>query len=224
MKRVIVVALIGLAIHLLVIRPLKRSSILISILATLGVSIFLRNTSMIIWGSDPLTFSPISKGGPLSLGGATISFQDLWVIGITLSILVFLYLLSNHTLIGKAMKASSSDPLAANLIGISTNMIVFYAFGISAAVGAVAGIFITPIFFVSYSTGTIIGLKGFVAAVIGGWGKSTGAVIGGFLLGIVEALSIGFISAGYKNAVTFLALLAILYFVPKGILGSTETD
>jgi len=126
--------------------------------------------------------------------------------------------------LGKAMEASSTDPLGADLVGISRNRMVFLAFGVSAGTGAIAGILITPVFFTSYNSGTILGLKGFIAAILGGWGKNTGAILGGFALGILEALSVAFIPAGYKDAVAFAILLLILYFRPKGILGSPFVD
>jgi branched-chain amino acid transport system permease protein len=122
------------------------------------------------------------------------------------------------------MEASSTDPLGADLLGISRSLMVFLAFGVSAGVGAFAGILITPIFFTSYNSGTLLGLKGFIAAVLGGWGKNSGAILGGFVLGIVESLSLAFIPAGYKDAVAFVILLLILYFRPKGILGSPFID
>jgi branched-chain amino acid transport system permease protein len=138
--------------------------------------------------------------------------------------LILLYLLSHRTLLGKAMEASSTDPLGADLLGISRNLMVFLAFGVSAGVGAFAGILITPMFFTSYSSGTLLGLKGFVAAVLGGWGKNSGAILGGFVLGIVESLSLAFIPSGYKDGVAFVILLLILHFRPKGILGSPFID
>jgi branched-chain amino acid transport system permease protein len=101
---------------------------------------------------------------------------------------------------------------------------VFLAFGVSGGVGAIAGILITPLFFTSYSSGTFIGLKGFIAAVLGGWGKNGGAILGGFVLGIAESLSLAFIPSGYKDAIAFAILLLILYFRPKGILGSPFID
>jgi branched-chain amino acid transport system permease protein len=101
---------------------------------------------------------------------------------------------------------------------------VFLAFGVSAGMGAIAGIFITPIFYTSYHAGTLVGLKGFIAAVLGGWGKNSGAILGGFVLGVVESLSVAFIPSGYKDGVAFVILLLILNFRPKGILGSPFID
>jgi branched-chain amino acid transport system permease protein len=101
---------------------------------------------------------------------------------------------------------------------------VFFAFGVSAAMGSIAGILVTPLFYTSYNSGTLLGLKGFIAAVFGGWGKNSGAILGGFALGVVESLSVAFIPAGYKDGVAFVVLLLILYFRPKGILGSPFID
>jgi branched-chain amino acid transport system permease protein len=114
--------------------------------------------------------------------------------------------------------------LGADLSGISRNFMVFLAFGVSAGMGAIAGIFVAPIFYTSYNAGTLLGLKGFIAVVLGGWGKNSGAILGGFALGIIESMSVAFIPSGYKDAIAFVVLLLILYLRPKGILGSPFID
>ena len=224
MMTILIVTLIGLMMHVSVIYPLRKASILILIMATLGSSIFLSSTSGLLFGTLPKALPSFSGEQPLQIGGVSFLPQSLWVLGATFLLLIFLYLLSHRTLLGKAMEASSTDPLGADLLGISRNLMVFLAFGVSAGVGAFAGILITPIFFTSYSSGTLLGLKGFIAAVLGGWGKNSGAILGGFVLGIVESLSLAFIPSGYKDAVAFVILLLILYFKPKGILGSPFID
>jgi branched-chain amino acid transport system permease protein len=221
---VLIVILIGFAMHLSILYPLRKASILILIMATLGASIFLSSTSGLLFGTLPKTLPPFSSEGPLQLGKISVSPQSLWVLLSTFLLLIFLYLLSHRTLLGKAMEASSTDPLGADLLGISRNLMVFLAFGVSAGVGAFAGILITPIFFTSYSSGALLGLKGFISAVLGGWGRNSGAILGGFVLGVVESLSLAFISSGYKDGVAFVILLLILYFRPKGILGSPFID
>ena len=221
---IVLVVLIGFGMHLSVIYPLRKASILILIMATLGISIFLTSTSGLIFGTLPKTLPPFSGGRPLQIGEISVLPQSMWVLLSTFILLIFLYLLSHRTLLGKAMEASSTDPLGADLLGISRNLMVFLAFGVSAGVGAFAGILITPIFFTSYSSGTLLGLKGFIAAVLGGWGKNSGAILGGFVLGVVESLSLAFIPSGYKDGVAFVILLLILYFRPKGILGSPFID
>jgi branched-chain amino acid transport system permease protein len=221
---IMIVILIGFMMYVSVIHPLRKASILILIMATLGSSIFLSSTSGLVFGTLPKALPPFSGEQPLRLGGISILSQNVWVLLSTIILLILLYLLSHRTLLGKAMEASSTDPLGADLLGISRNLMVFIAFGVSAGVGAFAGILITPIFFTSYSSGTLLGLKGFVAAVLGGWGKNSGAILGGFVLGVVESLSLAFIPSGYKDAVAFVILLLILHFRPKGILGSPFID
>ncbi len=221
---VLMVVVIGFAMHLSILYPLRKASILILLMATLGASILLSSTSGLLFGTLPKTLPPFSSEGPLQLGKISVSPQSLWVLLSTFILLIFLYLLSHRTLLGKAMEASSTDPLGADLLGISRNLMVFLAFGVSAGVGAFAGILITPIFFTSYSSGALLGLKGFISAVLGGWGKNSGAILGGFVLGIVESLSLAFIPSGYKDGVAFVILLLILYFRPKGILGSPFID
>ncbi len=221
---VTIVILIGFAMYLSVLYPLRKASVLILIMGTLGISIFLSSTSGLIFGTLPKTLPPFSGGQPLQIGKISFFPQNIWVLSSTLALLIFLYILSHRTLLGKAMEASSTDPLGADLLGISRNLMVFLAFGVSAGVGAFAGILITPIFFTSYSSGALLGLKGFVAAVLGGWGKNSGAILGGFVLGIVESLSLAFIPSGYKDGVAFVILLLILHFRPKGILGSPFID
>jgi branched-chain amino acid transport system permease protein len=138
-----------------------------------------------------------------------------------------LYYFSNYTRTGKAMESSASDPLAAQLVGIRVEKMVLYAFAISAAVGSMGGILITPIFNMRFDAGALLGLKGFVAAVLGGWGKNSGAVLGGFVLGVVESLCVGLIpeyGSRYQQMWAFLVLIAILYFRPTGILGSESVE
>ncbi len=221
---IMIVVMIGFLLQASVIYPLRKASVLILIIATLGASVFLSSTSALVFGTLPKTLPPFSGDRPLQIWGAIVVPQSLWVLGTTFLLLIVLYLLSHRTLLGKAMEATSTDPLGADLLGISRNLMVFLAFGVSAGIGAFAGILITPIFFTSYNSGTLLGLKGFIAAVLGGWGKNSGAILGGFVLGIVESLSMTFIPSGYKDGVAFAILLLILHFRPKGILGSPFID
>ncbi len=221
---IVIVVFIGFLLHQLVIRPLRKASVLILIMSTLGASFFLSSTSELTFGSLPKSLPPFSKHPAFEMMGVSIQVQILWVLLVTFLLLVLLYSLSRRTLLGKAMEASSTDPLGADLLGISRNRMTLLAFGVSAGVGSIAGVLITPLFYTSYSSGTLLGLKGFVAAVLGGWGKHRGAVLGGFVLGMAESLSVVFIPSGFKDAVAFGILLLILYFKPKGILGSPFID
>lgn len=145
--------------------------------------------------------------------------QSLWVLLLAALVLVILYLLSNHTLMGKAMTATATDPLAASYVGVSTGAMIRWSFAISAAVGALAGLSLAPIVPLGYASGSILGLKGLTALILGGWGTATGAVAGGVALGIIEMFGAVILPAGYKDAIAFVVLIIILYFRPSGILG-----
>jgi branched-chain amino acid transport system permease protein len=127
-------------------------------------------------------------------------------------------------MLGKAIIATAANRLAARLVGIDTRRIVGLSFVISAAIGAVAGILVTPITLTSYDVGTLLALKGFAAAMLGGIGSALGAVIGGLLLGMFEAFSAGYISSQYKDAVAFLVILAVLFAMPQGVLGRGKVE
>jgi branched-chain amino acid transport system permease protein len=125
---------------------------------------------------------------------------------------------------GKAVRACSVNPVAARLMGISYKRVVLISFAVSAAISAAGGVLLTPISFMSYGMGSMIGLKGFAAAVLGGLGNPVGAVLGGFAIGIIEALSVGVMDAGYKDAVAFVILLLVLFVRPTGLLGSRSAE
>ncbi|WP_460176190.1 branched-chain amino acid ABC transporter permease [Thermodesulfovibrio hydrogeniphilus] len=218
-----VAALLGLLMERLTIRPLiKKANLLLMIMVTIAVSILLKGLLMFKFGKDPYAYAPFTEGEPINIFGAVISQQILWVIGITFSLILLLNLFFNKTLLGKAMRACSLDTKAARLMGINVSRIVMLSFVISAIIGAVAGIAITPITLMEYDKGAILTVKGFTAAILGGLGTSKGAVFGGFLLGILESLTAGYIHSGIKDAVALLLLLIVLFFKPAGIFGSKE--
>jgi branched-chain amino acid transport system permease protein len=127
-------------------------------------------------------------------------------------------------LTGKAMIATAANEVAARLVGIDTRAIVALSFAISAAIGAVAGILITPITLTSYDVGSLLALKGFAAAMLGGIGSAVGAVIGGLLLGLFEAFAAGYVSSQYKDAVAFLVILIVLFAMPRGLFGRAPVE
>ena len=130
----------------------------------------------------------------------------------------------DRTLIGKALIATAANRLAARLVGIDTRRIVGLSFAVSAAIGAAAGILITPITLTSYDVGTLLALKGFAAAMLGGIGSALGAVVGGLLLGMIEAFSAGYLSSKYKDAMAFVVILAVLFALPQGLLGRGKVE
>jgi len=139
-------------------------------------------------------------------------------------IVALLWVFIDRTLFGKAVIATAANRLAARLVGIDTRRIVGFSFAVSAAIGAIAGILATPITLTSYDVGTLLALKGFAAAMLGGIGSAVGAVIGGVLLGLFEAFAAGYLSSQYKDAVAFLVILAVLFARPQGLFGRASVE
>lgn len=213
------VTLIGLIFERLAIRPARDASPISLIIITVGAAVFLQGLAMLWWGKDAYTLPPFTGARPLSFMGATLLPQSLWIMGLTLLQVLSLEVFLRFSLKGKAMRAAAFNPVAARLVGIRVTHMVQLSFGFSAAMGAAAGVMIAPITMGVYDMGTMLGLKGFCAAVLGGLGSSGGAVLGGLLLGVVEAFTSGLISSGYRDAVAFVILLLVLFFSPQGLLG-----
>lgn len=220
----ITAATVGLLQERLTIRPLlKKGDPLLLIMVTVAFSILIRGILMFKFGKDPYTYAPFTEGEPLEIFGAIMTQQTLWTIGITAFCIVLLYHFFNKTIIGRAMKACSVDIKAARLMGINVSNIVMLSFLISAVIGAMGGIAITPISLMEYDKGAMLSVKGFCAAIMGGLGKSRGAVVGGFTLGMLESLTAGYIHSGFKDAIALFIMLLILFVKPAGIFGKAET-
>jgi len=218
------VVIIGVLMYLLVIRPLIKVSLVSIILATIALSILLENLALVRYGGYGKTLPAFTGDQAIFIGGVAVFRQSLWVIGLMILVLIGLYLLNNFTRMGKQMTATANDPEAASLSGINTGRMIILAFVISAAIGGLGGIAVTPINQTSYLSGGIFALSGFVAAVLGGWGSSSGAVVGGLILGIVQSLVTGFLPAGYQDAIAFVILVLVLYFRPSGVLGVRSAE
>ncbi len=214
--------IVGLLMERLTIRPLKNKDLLLlMIMITISDSIVLRGLLMFKFGKDSYSYSPFTEGEPISICGAIIQQQAIWVLGVTALCIVLLFLFFSKTLTGKAMKACSVDSTAAKLVGINVSQMVMLSFIFSAVVGAIGGIAITPISLMEYDRGPMLAVKGFCAAIMGGLGRSRGAVLGGLLIGILESMTAGYLNSGFKDALALLILLLVLFFKPSGIFGSS---
>ena len=218
------VTIIGGIFERLAIYPLKKPSVLILIMITLAGSIILKGSAMLFWGKETYTLPHFSGEEPFFLFGATILPQTLWVLAIMGVVVIILAIFFNFTMLGKAMRACAVNPTAASLVGISVKKMVLLSFALSAALGAIAGIIITPIALMEYDRGAILALKGFAAAVLGGLGNGAGAVVAGLLIGILESLGAGLISSGYKDAIALFVLLLVLFVKPSGLFGVSEAS
>ncbi|MBQ0833492.1 branched-chain amino acid ABC transporter permease [Marinobacter sp.] len=217
---VVLAGLLGIALQRLAIAPAKNADVVTLIIITIGASIFIRGLAQLVWGKEYHVMPNFSSDEPIEIFGAVLNSQSLWVLGVGAVLVAVLVYFFTRTLTGKAILATSMNKDAARLVGIRTQVVLMLAFMVSALLGSVAGIVVAPITFTSYDIGIILGLKGFVAAAIGGLGSGMGAVVGGLALGVVEAMAAGYLSSDYKDAVAFSMILLVLFFMPRGLFGA----
>jgi len=215
---VLAVTLFGILFEHLAVRPLKKTAPLMVIIMTIGASIFIRGVAMLIWGKDTFSLPLFIAGKPLPVFGAVIVPHYLVILGTAIVLMVLLQLFFKLTLMGQAMRASAVNRKGASLCGIKPERMVKLSFAISAGLAGVSGIVIAPTNNTSYDIGMMLGLKGFVVAIIGGLNSFVGTICGGFLVGIIEALS-AVVSSQYRMAITFGVLILILLIRPNGIFG-----
>jgi branched-chain amino acid transport system permease protein len=215
---------VGLLLYWLAIAPARGASAVSLIIITIGASILLRGAAQIVFDKQFHKLPSFSGDTPVNVFGAAVQPQSFWVLGGTAVIVLLLYVFLERTLLGKAVLATSANRLAARLVGINTATIMALAVGGSAAIGAVAGVLITPITLTSYDVGTLLALKGFAAAMLGGMGNPLGAVAGGLLLGLLESFGAGYISSTYKDAFAFIVILGVLFALPQGLFGRRSIE
>ncbi len=215
----VVVGLVGVIVQRLILKPLRerKAPPINVVIATLGVAIITRNIALAIWGPDAQVFPSPVGDKPLQLSMISVTHQDILVVCVGILVMAILQYFLKYTKEGKALRAVAQDRRAAVLMGVDTQKSDAVAFAASAALGASAGILVAPIFFVTFNMGAGIGLKGFVAAVIGGLGSIPGSIAGGFFLGTLESLAGGQISSGYRDAITFALLILVLWLKPSGL-------
>ncbi|SMG16855.1 MULTISPECIES: branched-chain amino acid ABC transporter permease [unclassified Paracoccus (in: a-proteobacteria)] len=221
---IIATAALGVAINKLAIGPARGAPVVSLIIITIGASVFLQGAAQLVFDKQIHSFPAFSGDTPLRFGGATIQPQSLWVIGGALVVFVGLWLFFTRTLLGRAVLATSNNRLAAQLVGINTSFVMTLSFALSAGIGALAGVLATPITLTAYNVGIGFALKGFAGAMLGGMGNPKGALAGGFLIGLIEALTAGYLSSTYKEAAAFVVILLVLFFMPQGLFGRRSTE
>lgn len=224
-------ALLGIIIEKLAYRPLRSRPRLTVLITAIGVSIFLEYFGQFIFGANPKDFpkfidiQALEKIGPFSLGDVTVTNMDVITFCTTLALLFLLRMIVMKTRLGLAMRALSFNPTACSLMGVNNDVVISFTFGLGSALAAAGGILyglnypqIDPLLGINY------GLKAFVAAVLGGIGNIPGAALGGFLLGGIETMVVGYLSPAYRDAIAFAVLILILLVKPSGLLGNSERE
>jgi branched-chain amino acid transport system permease protein len=221
---VAVVAALGVVVDRLVVRPLwtRQATMFVMILATLAVQIVVERLTLIAAGDQPKTLPPLTDRPPLMIAGVAVSFQFLWIVALSLLLIWLLDQFFKRTRTGKAMRACAINREAAALQGIPVSRMLALSFALSAALGAVAGVLITPTQYTAFNVGVPFAISGFIAAIVGGFGRPLGAFVGGITLGLAQAVAIVAFGAGLKNVAALSMLLIFLFIRPGGILGEAK--
>jgi branched-chain amino acid transport system permease protein len=216
---IVLVAIVGVLVQIVIISPMwkRKAPLFAIILATLAVQLLIEQVIILTMGDQPRTYPNFTLGGPLKLGPIAVDYQLFWVLGCGALMVVALELFFNKTRVGRALRACAQNREAAALLGIPVGSMLMLSFALSAALGAAAGILITPTQYTAWSVGGPFGINGFIAAIIGGFGSAPAALIGGVLLGVVQSEAIVFFGAGFKNVVALTVLLVVLLFFPRGV-------
>lgn len=217
--------LLGMLTERFAYRPLRHAPRLAPLISAIGVSLFLQNAALLWISSRSIPFPVLFEVKTYKVGPANVSTLQILIVVSTIMLLILLDTFVSKTRIGKAMRATSQDRDAAGLMGVNINSVIALTFFIGPALGGAAGIF-SGMYYgnIKYNMGFIPGIKSFTAAVIGGIGNLRGAMLGGFILGFIEAIAAGFLSSGYKDVIAFLILILVLIFRPGGLLGESVVE
>jgi branched-chain amino acid transport system permease protein len=217
--------IIGVGLDKLGLRPARQNSRLALLIIAIGVSLFLENGGQQVFGADPKFFPQIIATKLLNIGPLKIDSQKLIVLGVSIVLMILLNLIVNYTKTGKAMRAVSFNLDAAKLMGINTDRIIAFTFALGSALAAAGGILVSLLYpKIDPLMGVMPGLKAFVAAVLGGIGNITGAMLGGLILGMAEVMAVGYGESTYRDAIAFIILVLILLLKPTGIMGKGMTE
>jgi branched-chain amino acid transport system permease protein len=220
--------LLGFSIERLAYRPLRNAPRLAPLITAIGLSIVLQNVAMLIWGRQYIAFPPLLPKGQYEVLGAHISNLQLFIVVLSILVMLGLWFMVKKTRLGRAMRATAQSREVAQLMGVNVNTVIAATFVIGSALAAVAGVMVSAYYGLAhYYMGFLLGLKAFSAAVLGGIGNIAGAMLGGLLLGVIEALGAGyigdltggFLGSHYQDVFAFFVLILVLVFRPSGLLG-----
>ncbi len=228
-----VCVVVSLAVERIAYRPLRNAPRLAPLITAIGVSIVIQTVAMLVWGRNYLTFPQLISNAPIEVAGATLTITKLLVIILSAVVMIGLMVLVNRTRLGRAMRATAENPRVAGLMGVNPNFVIAMTFAIGAALAALAGVMLAATYSVAhFYMGFLPSLKAFIAAVLGGIGNIPGAMLGGLLLGLIEALGAGYIGdltggvlgSNYSDIFAFIVLIVMLTLRPSGLLGERVAD
>ena len=213
---------VGIAVDRVAFRPLMQRQTLVSVLLVMiGLSFVLKGVARWLWGGkgDYLTFPPLISPEPLSFAGIMVMSQQLVVLGAACAVMLVFALFFKLTRAGRFMQATADNPKAAKLVGLRTDRVYMYTFGVGSAVAAAAAVLMAPLTLLYPDIGFMLFIKAFAAAVLGGLTSIPGAVVGGFLIGIIEQLAAGYLHTAMQEVAAFIVIMIVMIFIPTGLFG-----
>ena len=218
----IMLLLFGFLFKRFLVEPLIKYGDFPLVIATIGLGLLLKEGAKLIWGANALPFPDVVPDEIIKFAGLRASVADLTTLGIAILIIIALQLFLTRTFVGRSMEATAQNPDVARILGIDVDRMVLYTFLINAALVTVAGLLITPSYLAKFSNGETLGLLAFMAAIVGGFNQVRGALIGGFLIGILENLGAFYVSTQYRTAFPIILLILVILFKPEGLFGRKE--
>ena len=219
---VVAVIVLGLLFKKVVVEPMLPNGGLPLIIATMALSILLKEGAKQFYGAEAQPFPSLFPQTTLNVGGAVVSVQDLMNLIVSLAVVVALTVFLNRTRTGRRMQATAQNPAVAQILGVDTKRMVLYAFLVNAALAALASFLISPIYLAKFSNGETLGLIAFIAAIVGGFNQIRGALAGGLLIGVLDNLTATYVTTEYRAALPLVLLIAIVLWRPQGLLGVDE--
>jgi len=216
------ILVLGLLFKLIIVDPMLKHGVLPLVISTIALSLFLKEAAKNFYSSQAQPFPALVPSVDLHFFGAVVSTQSLAVLAVAVVTVVALNLLLNKTRLGRSMQATAQNPTLARILGIPVRRMVLYTFLINGALVAIASILISPIYLAKFTNGETLGMAAFLAAIIGGFNQVRGAILGGFILGILDNLSAAYVSSTYRGAFPLLILIAVILWRPQGLLGRVE--
>jgi branched-chain amino acid transport system permease protein len=219
---IVTVVTLGVAFKKVIIDPMITHGVLPIVIATIGLSIFMKEAVREFYGADAWPFPPLAAATNITIFGAGIAVQSLLVLVISVAAVVLLQIFLSTTRTGRAMQATAQNPYVARLLGVRVERMILYTFMINAALVMIASLLITPIYLAKFTNGELLGLYAFIAAIIGGFNQMRGAIAGGLILGVIDNFTAAYISTQYRLVVPLFFLIIIILFRPQGLLGRVE--
>ena len=214
--------LLGLAFKRMLVDPMIRHGVLPLIIATIALGIFLTEGVKTFYSAEAQPFPDLLPEGLFRVGGVVISFHDIGVMAVALVLIIALQLFLSRTMTGRAMQATAQNPETARVLGVNIERMILYTFVINAILVTVAALLVTPVYLAKFDNGASLGLIAFIAAIVGGFNQMRGALLGGLLIGVINNLTVAYLSAAYRDAIPLILLIVVILFKPEGLLGRRE--